>query len=235
MAMAPVDHEARYEGSNLAELLIKEARRKARRRRLTVVLVLLAAVLVVVVLIVAVGASRINAKKTTSGDLAKTVASSSPTCLRSQLRVAIVGDDAAAGQGASLIQVTNASGKACSLRGYPRFAGVFASGAQLIAEDTAHGMMGGIGTGLEPVGGPVKKVKLPVVTLRARHGVASSMEEGESHGYAPHLSCPGFTSYIVSLPHVTGGTFTFHLRWPDLYCFQPEVHPFVSGSTGSAK
>jgi hypothetical protein len=231
MIITPTEHDAPNEGSDPAELLIKEARQKARRRRLIVGVVLLAASLVVVVLLVAVGASRTNLKKTTSGDLAKTVASSSPTCLRSQLRVVIVGDDAAAGQGASLIQVTNASGKACSLTGYPRFVGVFASGAQRIAKDTVHGMMGGIGTGLEPV----KKVKPPVVTLRARHGVATSMEEGGAAGYAPHPTCPGFTSYVVSLPHVTGASYTFHPRWPDLYCFHPEVHPFVPGSTGSAK
>ncbi len=234
MTMAPVDPNRR-EGSDPVELLIKEARQKARRRRLTVGLVLLTAVFVVVVLLVIVGGGRTSPKKTTPGDVASTVTSVSPTCFRSQLRVVFVGHAAAAGQGASLIEVTNASGKACSLTGYPRVTGVFASGAQRLAKDTVHGMMGGLGTGNEPVNGPVSKVKLPVVTLRARHGVATSMEEGEAHGYAPHLSCPGFTSYIVSLPHVTGGTYTFHPRWPDLYCFHPKVHPFVPGPTGSAK
>ena len=233
MIITPTEHDAPYESSDPAELLIKEARQKARRRRLTAGVVLLAALLVVVVLLVVVGVGRTGPKKTTTGDLANTVTSASPTCLRSQLRVAFVGDGAAAGQGASLIQVTNASDKACSLTGYPRFAGVFASGAQRIAKDTVHGMMGGLGTGLGTT--PLSGAKPPVVTLRARRGVASSMEEGEAHGYGAHPSCPGFTSYVVSLPHVTGGTYTFHPRWPDLYCFQPEVHPFVPGSTGSAR
>jgi hypothetical protein len=235
MTMAPVDREARCEESDPAELLIKEARKKARRRRLTVGTILLAVLLVVVELLVTVGGGRTSPKKTTTGDLASSVNSAPPTCLRSQLRVAFVGGGAATEEGATLIQVTNTSSKACSLRGYPRFVGVFASGAQRIAKDTAHGMMGGIGTGNEPVYGPVKKVKLPVVTLRARHGVATSMEEGGAAGYAPHPTCPGFTSYVVSLPHVTGASYAFHPRWPDLYCFHPEVHPFVPGSTGSAK
>jgi predicted nucleic acid-binding Zn ribbon protein len=229
MALAPVDHEGRHEGSDPAELLIKEARRKARRRRLSVVLVLLAAVLVVVVLLVAVGASRTNPKKTTSGDLAKTVTSASPTCLRSQLRVVIVGGGAGLGHGASLIQVTNASGKDCSLTGYPKFTGIFASGVQRIFKDTLNGYIGGLGTD------PLSKATPPVVTLRAHHGVASSMEEADANGIWPHTTCPGFTSYVVSLPHVTGGTYTFHPRFPDLYCFQAEVHPFVPGATGSVK
>ena len=230
MIITPTEHDASYESSDPTELLIKEARQKARRRRLVVGTVLLAVVIVVVLLVV-IGVGRTGPKKTASGDLASTVTSGPPTCLRSQLRVAFVGDGAATGTGASLIQVTNASGKACSLTGYPRVTGVFASGAQRMAMDTVHGMMGGLGTGL----GPVSKAKPPLVTLRARHGVASSMVEGEADGKAPHPSCPGFTSYDISLPHVTGGTYTFHSRWPDLYCFHPEVHPLVPGSTGSAK
>jgi hypothetical protein len=186
-------------------------------------------VLVVVALLVAVEASRTNPKKTTSGDLAKTVTLASPTCLRSQLRVVIVGDGAGLGHGASLIQVTNASGKDCSLTGYPKFTGIFASGVQRIFKDTLNGYMGGLGTD------PLSKATPPVVTLRAHHGVASAMEEADANGSGANPTCPGFTSYVVSLPHVTGGTYTFHPRFPDTYCFQPEVHPFVSGSTGAAK
>ena len=196
---------------------------------MTIGVVLLAALLVVVVLLVVVGGGRTGPKKATTGDLAKTVTSASPTCLRSQLRVAIVGDGAGLGHGASLIQVTNASGKACSLTGYPKFTGIFASGVQRIFKDTLNGYIGGLGTN------PSSKAKLPIVTLRARREVASSMEEADANGSGSHPTCPGFTSYVVSLPHVTGGTYTFHPRFPDLYCFQPEVHPFVPGSTGSAK
>ena len=229
MIITPTEHNAPYESSDPTELLIKEARQKARRRRLTVGVILLAALLVVVVLLVVVGGGRTGPKKTTTGDLASTVTGASPTCLRSQLRVAIVGGGAAGGHGASLIQVTNASGKACSLTGYPKFTGVFASGVQRIFKDTLNGYIGGLGTN------PLSKAKPSVVTLRSRHGVASSMEEADANGSGAHPTCPGFTSYVVSLPHVTGGTYTFHPHFPDLYCFQPEVHPFVPGSTGSAK
>jgi len=229
MIITPAEHDVPLESSDVVELLIKEARRKARRRRLTVGVILLAVLTVVVVLLVGDMGGRTAPKKTSTGDLANTVTSVSPTCLRSQVRVAFVGDGAGLGHGASVIQVTNASGKACSLTGYPRFTGVFASGVQRIAKDTVNGYIGGLGTN------PVSRAKPPVVTLRARHGIASSMEEADANGSGVHPTCPGFTKYVISLPHVTGGTYTFRPRWPDLYCFQLEVHPFVPGSTGSAK
>jgi hypothetical protein len=225
MIISPTEHDVPLESSDVVELLIKEARRKARGRRLTVGVILLAVLTVVVVLLVADIGGRTSPKKATTGDLAKTVTSASPTCLRSQLRVAFVGlQFGGLGHTASLIQVTNVSGKACSLTGYPRVTGVFASGVQRIFKDTLFGYLGGLFIN------PSSRAKLPVVTLRARPEVASSMVEGDLR-----LTCPGFTSYVVSLPHVTGGTYTFHPSLPDQYCFQPEVHPFVHGSTGSAK
>jgi hypothetical protein len=222
MIITPAEHDAPYGNSDPTELLIKEARQKARRRRLTGGVVLLAVVVVVVILVV-LGGGGTSPKKATTGDLAKTVTSAPPTCLRSQLHVAFVGlQFGGLGHTGTLIQSTNVSGKACSLTGYPRVTGVSASGVQRIFKDTVDGYLGGISYN------PLRKVKLPVVTLRARHGVASSMEET-----VLHPTCPSFTSYVVSLPHVTGGTYTFHPSRPDQYCFQPEVHPFVPGSTGS--
>ena len=222
MIITPTEHDTLNEGSDSVELLIKEAQQKARRRRLTKCIVLLGALLVVVVLLVVVGGGGTSPKKATTGDLAKTVISAPPTCLRSQLHVAFIGANGGLGHAGNLIQVTNVSGKVCSLTGYPRVTGVFASGVQRIFKDTVDGYLGGISYN------PLSKVKLPVVTLRTRHGVASSMEES-----VLHLRCPSFTSYVVSLPHVTGGTYTFNLHWSDRYCFLPEVHPFVPGSTGS--
>ena len=223
MIITPTEHDMLNEGSDSVELLIKEAQQKARRRRLTKGIVLLGALLVVVVLLVVVGGGGTSPKKATTGDLAKTVTSASPTCLRSQLHVAFVGANGGLGHAGNLIQVTNVRGKACSLTGYPRVTGVFASGVQRIFKDTLNGYLGGLFF-------PSSRTKLPVATLRARHGVASSIEES-----VLRQTCPGFTSYVVSLPHVTGGTYTFHNSFPDRYCFQPEVHPFVPGSTGSAK
>jgi hypothetical protein len=213
MAIPPKEHDAPYESSGPVELLIKDARPTARHR-LTVGVMLFAVVVVIAAVLIAV----------TRGPATKTVTSAPPTCLRSQLHVAFVGANGGLGHGGNLIQVTNVSGKLCSLTGYPRVTGVFASGVQRIFKDTLNGYLGGIFIN------PSSRTKLPVATLRARHGVASSMEES-----LLRLTCPGFTSYVVSLPHVTGGTYTFHPSFPDRYCFQPEVHPFVPGSTGSAK
>jgi hypothetical protein len=211
----PTEQDAPYESSGPVELLIKDARPKAHHRRLTVGVMLFAVVVVIAAILIAV----------TRGPATKSVISAPPTCLRSQLRVAFVGlQFGGLGHTASLIQVTNVSGKACSLTGYPRVTGVFASGVQRIFKDTLFGYLGGLFIN------PSSRAKLPVVTLRARPEVASSMVEGDLR-----LTCPGFTSYVVSLPHVTGGTYTFHPSLPDQYCFQPEVHPFVHGSTGSAK
>jgi hypothetical protein len=214
MTIPPTEHNPPYENSGPVEPLIKDARPKARHRRLTVGAMLFAVVVVIAALLIAV----------TRGPATKTITSAPPTCLRLQLHVAFVSANGGLGHGGNLIQVTNVSGKVCSLTGYPRVTGVFASGVQRIFKDTLNGYIGGLFIN------PSSGTKLPVVTLRARHGVASSMEES-----VLRLTCPGFTSYVVSLPHVTGGTYTFHNSFPDRYCFQPEVHPFVPGSTGSAK
>jgi hypothetical protein len=214
MTIPPTQHDALYESSDPVELLIKDARPKARHRRLTVSVMLFAVVVVIAAILIAV----------TRGSATKMVTSAPPTCLRSQLHVAFVRANGGLGHGGNLIQVTNVSGKVCSLTGYPRVTGVFASGVQRIFKDTPNGYLGGLFIN------PSSRTKLPVATLRARHGVASSMEES-----VLRLTCPGFTSYVVSLPHVTGGTYTFNISFPDRYCFQPEVHPFVPGSTGSAK
>ena len=203
------------------ELLIKEAREASRRRRLKVVALSLAFAVIVVVAI-AVGSGRTNPKKATTGDLANSSVSPPPTCLRSQIRVAFVGDGAGLGNGASLIRVPNVTG-------YPTVTGIFASGVQRTFKDTLNGYTGGLGTN------PLSTAKLPVVTLRSRHGVASSMVEADENGTGPNPTCPGFTSYVIEFPHVAGATYTFHSRWPDLYCFDREVHPLVPGTTGDAK
>jgi hypothetical protein len=212
------------------ELLIKEARQLQqhhRRQRLVVVLVLGA--VIVTVLLVGANGGRTNPKKATTGDLANSSVSPPPTCLSSQIRVAFVGDGAGLGNGASLIRVTNVSDKACSVTGYPTVTATFASGVQRTFKDTLNGYTGGLGTD------PLSTAKLPVVTLRSRHGVATSMVESVDEGTGPHPTCPGFTSFVVALPHVTGAPYTFHSRWPDLYCFDREVHPLVPGTTGDAK
>jgi hypothetical protein len=210
------------------ELLIREAREASRRRRLKVVEFLLSLV-VIVVLAIAIGGGRTNPKKATTGDLANSSVSPPPTCLRSQIRVSFVGDGAGLGNGAFLIRVTNVSGKACSVTGYPKFTGIFASGVQRTFKDTLNGYTGGLGTD------PLSTAKPPVVTLRSHHGVATSMVEAVDNGTGPNPTCPGFTSYAVALPRVTGATYTFRSRWPDLYCFDREVHPLLPGTTGNAK
>ncbi|HEY5265516.1 MAG TPA: hypothetical protein VIJ40_01755 [Acidimicrobiales bacterium] len=137
--------------------------------------------------------------------------------------MALVGVSGGLGHAGSVIRVRHVSGEACSLTGYPRVAEVFASRVPRIFKDTLDGYLGGVDYN------PLDKVKPLVVTLRARHGVASSMEEADLRH-----TCPSITSYVVSLPHVTGGTYTFYLHRPDRYCFEPEVHPLVPGSTGDA-
>jgi hypothetical protein len=113
--------------------------------------------------------------------------------------------------------------------GYPTVTGIFASGVQRTFKDTLNGYTGGLGTN------PLSTAKPPVVTLRSRYGVATSMVEADENGTGPNPTCPGFTSYAVALPRVTDAKYTFHSRWPDLYCFDREVHPLVPGTTGDAK
>jgi hypothetical protein len=228
MTITSTEHSQSNASTDPTELLIKEAREASRRRRLKVVAFSLAFA-VIVVLVIAVGSGRTSPKKVTTGDLANSSVSPPPTCLKSQIRVAFVGDGAGLGNGAFLIRVTNVSGKDCSVTGYPTFTGIFASGVKRIYKDTLNGYTGGLGTD------PLSKAEPPVVVLRSRHGVATSMVEAVNRRPGPNPTCPGFTSYAVALPHVTGATYTFHSRWPDLYCFDREVHPFVLGATGDAK
>ena len=228
MTITSTEHSQSKASTEPTELLIKEAREASRRRRLKVAVFLFAFVLILV-FVIAVRSGQTNPKKATTGDLANSSVSPPPTCLRSQLRVAFVGDGAGLGNGASLIRVTNVSGKACSVTGYPTVTGIFASGVQRIYKDTLNGYTGGLGTE------PLSRAKPPVVTLRSRHGVATSMVEAVNTRPGPNPTCPGFTSYVVALPHIIGATYTFHSRWPDLYCFDREVHPLVHGTTGDAK
>ena len=211
------------------EMLIKEARRLqlSHRRRWAITLAVIT--VVISALVIVVGSDRNIAKKSSAGESANSSISPPPTCLRSQIRVALVGDGAGLGNGASLVRITNVSDKACSVTGYPTVTGIFASGVQRTFKDTLNGYTGGLGTD------PLSKAKLPVVTLRSRHGVATSMVESVDNGTGPNPFCSGFTSFVVVLPRVTGANYTFHSRWPDLYCFDREVHPFVSGETGDAK
>jgi hypothetical protein len=228
MTITPTEQSKFNASTEPAELLIKEAREASRRRRLKVVLSLFVFA-VIVASVIAVGSGHTNPKKATTGDLANSSVSPPPTCLRSQLRVAFVGDGAGLGNGASLIRVANVSGRACSVTGYPTVTGIFASGVQRIYKDTLNGYTGGLATD------PLSRDKPPVVTLRSRHGVATAMVEASENGTGPNPTCPGFTSYVVALPRVTDAKYTFHSRWPDLYCFDREVHPLVPGTTGDAK
>jgi hypothetical protein len=228
VTITSTEHSPSSKIKDPSELLIKEAREASRRRRLRSVAIIFVLVVIVSLLII-VGSVRNNAKKFVPGESANSSVSPPPTCLRSQIRVALVGDGVGLGNGAYLIRVTNASAKACSITGYPTVTGIFASGVQRVFRDTLNGYTGGLGTDLS------SGAKPPVVALLARHGVATSMVEADDNGIWPHPTCPGFTSHVVKLPHVTGATYTFHSKWPDLYCFNREVHPFVPGPTGDGK
>jgi len=69
--------------------------------------------------------------------------------------------------------------------GYPTVTGIFASGVQRTFKDTLNGYTGGLGTN------PLSTAKLPVVTLRSRHGVASSMVEADENGTGPNPDVSG--------------------------------------------
>jgi hypothetical protein len=223
------DFTAQDPSTDSLEMLIKEARQIQLRDRRRWAITLAVVAVVISALVIVIGSGSNNANKISAGKSTNSSISPPSTCLRSQIRVALVGDGAGLGNGASLIRVTNVSDKACSVTGYPSVTGIFASDVQRTFKDTLNGYNGGLGTD------PLSRAKPPVVTLRSRHGIATSMVESVDEGVGPNPFCSGFTSFVVVLPHVTGATYTFHSRWPDLYCFQREVHPFVPGSTGDAK
>jgi hypothetical protein len=150
-----------------------------------------------------------------------------PRCVDIQLAVG-----ATAAQGGSLhagmvLHYRNSSSTACSLIGYPDIVGLnLATGKSHAAGHLSDGYLGGW-EGY--VNGRAKP--LPLVVLRARKGVASSMVEWADCGTAQQKGCTVLTSLWVDAP---GGTRPFAFKERILVSGYFDATPIVPSDTGSA-
>jgi hypothetical protein len=137
-----------------------------------------------------------------------------------------VGGGAGLGHVAEIIVIRNISASACRVTGYPtvRMTGG-ASVVASVARRTRNGYLGGLG-------GPNATVPLPVVTLRARGGTASSMVEGTDVPVGNAVSCVSYTRVSITLANLKP-PYRFSTKFPG--CSRPQVHPIVKGSSGSAE
>jgi Protein of unknown function (DUF4232) len=152
-------------------------------------------------------------------------ASSVSRCQETQIDVSIVSRGAAAGHVGDAIVVKNISSSACTVTGYPtvRLTGG-ASVVPSLAKKTENGYLGGFG-------GPGKSTPLPVVTLRAHGGTASSLVEGGDVPVGNAVACVEYTKFSVTLPHLSP-PYRIATKFPG--CIRPQVHPLVKGSNGDS-
>jgi hypothetical protein len=150
----------------------------------------------------------------------RALASSNPHCEETQLDVKIASDGAAAGHTGDLIVLTNIGARACTVVGYPTVAmSGGASVVSIVAKKTKSGYLGGIGP----------NIPIPVVTLRAHGGSASSIVEGSDNPLGNAVECVIYNKMSVTLPHLSPA-YRFTTKFPG--CVRPAVHPFVRGSKG---
>jgi len=146
-------------------------------------------------------------------------------CQETQLDVRWVGGGAGLGHTAQLIVITNISASACRVSGYPtvRMTGG-ANVVATVARRTRNDYLGGLG-------GPNATVPLPVVTLRAHGGTASSMVEGGDVPIGNAVECVIYTKVSIRLV-IMSPPYRFATRF--FGCIRPQVHPIVKGSSGSS-
>jgi hypothetical protein len=143
-------------------------------------------------------------------------------CQETQLDVKITSDGVATGHVGDLILLTNVGASACTVTGYPTVSMSGVNVVTTVAKKTKNGFLGGLG-------GTGTTLTIPVVTLRAHGGAASSIVEGGDVPVGNAVGCVTFTKVSVALAHLSP-SYRFTTKFPG--CIRPEVHPFVRGSKG---
>ncbi len=157
-----------------------------------------------------------------------TSATTPTPCTSAQLAVTGVAAEGAAVSAGEIVRYRNVSDAACTLHGYPIVVMLGDSAHRaLLARDERDGYLGGWG-GYSSTSGPTP---LPVVELRARGGVASSLIQwvGCSTGQQP--GCVLYHRWWVEPP---GGTRPVELRGDGLLLRYPSANPVVPGARGTA-
>jgi Protein of unknown function (DUF4232) len=146
-----------------------------------------------------------------------------PRCTFTDLSVSLGQTGAGLGHEGGTILFKNTGTSECSLSGYPGVAALDKSGTQIQqARRTPQGYLGGLQTGSSTP---------PVVNLQVG-AVASAMVEGTDVPVGSATSCATFPAVLVTPPTSTQST-KLALTLPG--CSPIQVHPVVSGTTGSTQ
>jgi hypothetical protein len=156
------------------------------------------------------------------------------TCRYNQLSVSLHSGGVGLGHFGYRLELTRVGPGTCSLTGYVRatFEDTTHGPATVSARDTKSGYLGGL-----PLNGPQAR-QIPVVVLAPTTGKASVLIEGEDVPIGNATSCRVYTTLEIVLTIARGFTQThegpkygFPVYFQD--CSQPQVHPIVSGTSGS--
>ncbi len=159
---------------------------------------------------------------TTSTATSTTSAPPAPArCTFADLVISAGPTAAGLGHEGATILFENVAATPCALSGYPGIAALSATGRQVQqAQRTLSGYLGGMRTG---------STTPPLVVLQPR-ATASAMVEGTDVPEGTVSSCPTFPALLVTPPTSTTSK---RLTAPLPGCSPLQVHPVVSGTTGS--
>ncbi len=150
-------------------------------------------------------------------------AASTTRCTFADLTISVGQSGAGLGHEGGVILFENTGTSACTLSGYPGVAALNSSGTQVQqARRTPSGYLGGMQTG---------STTPPVVTLQVG-GTASAFVEGTDVPVGTATSCPTYAGLLVTPPTATQST-RLTLSLPG--CSPIQVHPVVSGTTGTTQ
>lgn len=174
-------------------------------------------------------------------------ASTNPSCTIASLRISATNGDGLH-HGVEFVTFTNVTNQVCVLRGYPEIEAVLLSGkaptnlvgmyhssrpgSERRAANVEMAWAGGVNwsTGLYPSASAQRSFVPPVITLRAKSGVASSTlnwVDGPNSG-----TCPAFKEMKIGV----NGVFVLRplgLGYADPLCYEFDVTTVVRGSSGA--
>jgi hypothetical protein len=160
---------------------------------------------------------------TTTTSTAPVAASGPPRCTFAHLSVSLGQVGAGLGHEGVAILFENTGTSTCSLSGYPGVAALDSAGRQVAqAQRTPSGYLGGMQTGSTT----------PPVVLLGPGAEASALVEGTDVPEGVASSCPTYPALLVTPPT---STLSARLTVSLPGCSPLEVHPIVSGTTGTTK
>ncbi len=160
---------------------------------------------------------------TTTSTTTPVVVTGPPRCTFAHLAISVGQVGAGLGHEGAAILFKNTGTSKCSMSGYPGVAALNATGRQVAqAQRTPSGYLGGMRTGSTT----------PPVVLLEPGAVASALVEGTAVPEGVASSCPTYPALLVTPPTSTLST-RLAVSLPG--CSALEVHPVVSGTTGTTQ